>query len=343
MIWLTWRQFRVQAGIVFGALVVLAAALAVTGPGVASDYRAGMATCGDQSACQKFAQQFLDDHSTPYVGIGLVVVLLPALIGLFWGAPLVTREFEAGTHRLVWNQSITRTRWLAVKLGVVGLAAMAAAGLASAAVTWWSSPLDKASAGEVARLSPVLFMTRDLAPIGYAAFAFVLGAAVGILVRRTMPAIALTLAAFAVVQLVMPLAVRPHLLEPVDTTIEITESVIDGLSITDDMRVTVTVQLPDKAAWLLANETVDAKGNPAVMPAAVGKACLPPIPPDPDSRGVPAGCVATMKELGYRQHVSYHPGDRYWSFQWAELGIYLALSSALAGFAFWRISRRRPS
>ena len=42
---------------------------------------------------------------------------MPALIGAFWGAPLITREFEAGTFRLAWNQSVTRARWLAIKLG----------------------------------------------------------------------------------------------------------------------------------------------------------------------------------------------------------------------------------
>ena len=52
----------------------------------------------------------------------------PALIGIFWGAPLVTRELEAGTFRLAWNQSVTRARWMAVKLGLIGLAAMATAG-----------------------------------------------------------------------------------------------------------------------------------------------------------------------------------------------------------------------
>ena len=35
------------------------------------------------------------------------------MIGAFWGAPMVARELETGTHRLVWNQSVTRTRWLA--------------------------------------------------------------------------------------------------------------------------------------------------------------------------------------------------------------------------------------
>jgi hypothetical protein len=29
---------------------------------------------------------------------------------------------------------------------------------------------------------------------------------------------------------------------------------------------------------------------------------------------------------------SYHPADRYWTFQWLEFAVYLLL----AGFAFWR-------
>src|SRR4029453_7285318 len=79
------------------------------------------------------------------LAVTAVVLLLPALIGLFWGAPLLARELEAGTHRLVWNQSITRTRWLAVKLAVTGLAAMTAAGLGSLVVSWWANPIEKAA------------------------------------------------------------------------------------------------------------------------------------------------------------------------------------------------------
>jgi len=55
--------------------------------------------------------------------LGLVVLVVPALIGVFWGAPLIARELETGTFRLAWTQSVTRTRWLAVKLGVVVLEA----------------------------------------------------------------------------------------------------------------------------------------------------------------------------------------------------------------------------
>jgi hypothetical protein len=149
MIWLTWRQFRAAAAMLFAALpalAALAAILAVTGPGLADDYATGIAACTTQpGGCSDFAGLFFNDHHGPFLAVTAVVLLLPALIGLFWGAPLITRELEAGTHRLVWNQSITRTRWLAVKLALTGLAAMTAAGLGSLAVTWWSSPIDKAA------------------------------------------------------------------------------------------------------------------------------------------------------------------------------------------------------
>jgi hypothetical protein len=73
------------------------------------------------------------------------LLLVPAIIGTFWAAPLLTREFEAGTFQLAWTQSVTRTRWLAAKLGVGALAAMATAGLFSLLLTWWSGPIDTAS------------------------------------------------------------------------------------------------------------------------------------------------------------------------------------------------------
>ncbi|GAA1537297.1 hypothetical protein GCM10009678_19670 [Actinomadura kijaniata] len=36
-----------------------------------------------------------------YYGSAALVYALPAVVGIFWGAPLVTRELETGTHRLV--------------------------------------------------------------------------------------------------------------------------------------------------------------------------------------------------------------------------------------------------
>ena len=122
-----------------------------------------------------------------------MVYVAPAVIGAFWGAPMVARELEAGTHRLVWNQSITRNRWLATKLGLGMLGAVAAGAVAGLAMTWWSRPIDGAvNAGQaptatifdLARIAPEVFGSRGIAPIGYAAFAFALGVAAGALLRR---------------------------------------------------------------------------------------------------------------------------------------------------------------
>jgi ABC-2 family transporter protein len=362
MIWLTWRQFRGGAAMMAAALAVLAAILALTGQGLADEYSSGIAACTTQSGgCSDFVQEFFTDNQIPFLGVTAVVLVLPALIGLFWGAPLIARELEAGTHRLVWNQSITRTRWLAVKLGLTGLAAMAAAGLGSLAVTWWASPIDKtagphylaltAASYNLPRMHPLLFAARGIVPIGYAAFAFALAVTVGMLVRRTLPAMAITLAVFVAAQIAMPLLVRPHLLPPTHSTVEITESSLDTFNVRGDtVVVSVSGNLPD--AWVLSSHSVDASGH-AVDPISVDASsgpCAPLTRPPEEATGKPdlendpnyAACLAEITRLGYRQQVTYQPPSRYWPFQWYETGIYTALALGLAGFCFWRI-RRLPS
>ena len=119
MIWLSWRQFRVQAIAAGAALVAVAIALAVTGPHLASLFDgSGLTTCrtrlrhGREQLHQPGAGQHdRADRST--AASSLHVPAVPALIGIFWGAPLVARELETGTFRLAWNQSVTRTRWTA--------------------------------------------------------------------------------------------------------------------------------------------------------------------------------------------------------------------------------------
>jgi hypothetical protein len=353
MIWLTWRQSRAQAATVAAALAVLAAILALTGPGLADDYATGIAACATESGgCSEFGQRFFQDHQGPFLAVTAVALALPALIGLFWGAPLITRELEAGTHRLVWNQSITRTRWLAVKLGLVGLAAATAAGLGSLAVTWWSSPIDKTAADRFARMEPLLFDARGIVPIGYAAFAFALGVTVGMLVRRTLPAMAITLAGFVAVQIAMPLLVRPHLIAPIRSTIEITASSLDGLrGHPGNGPIQAILRTPDTGAlagaWVLSSQGVDAAGHAvdSITLSRSGACALPQGGPAQQPVGAKPGdplaaCIAEMKRLGYRQQVTYQPSSRFWAFQWYETGIYTALALALAGFCFWRLRHR---
>jgi hypothetical protein len=349
MIWLTWRQFRAPAAMTAAALAALVAILALTGPGLADDYSSGIAACTSQGGdCSNFVGQFFRDHRDAFEAVTSVVLVLPALIGLFWGAPLIARELEAGTHRLVWNQSVTRTRWLAVKLGLLGLAAIAAAGLGSLAVEWWSNPLDKAAGAEFPRMEPLLFGTRGVVPIAYAALAFALGVTVGMLVRRTLAAMAITLALFVAVQVGMPQVVRPHLIPPTRSTIDPTPSSLTTFSFGPD-GLQLSATLPDDTgAWVLSNQMVDASGHPvARIPSnsslsPTSKPCA--LRDQPSPSGGPgeeiAPCLAEVKRLGYRQRVTYQPSSRFWPLQWYETGIYTALTLGLAGFCFWWLRHR---
>jgi ABC-type transport system involved in multi-copper enzyme maturation permease subunit len=334
MIWLTWRQFRGAATMLYAALALLAAILLLTGPGLADDYSAGIAACTAQAGgCSDFVQHFFADNRGGFLAVTAIVLVLPALVGLFWGAPLISRELEAGTHRLVWSQSITRTRWLAVKLGLTGLAATAAAGLGSLAVTWWSSPIDKAAA-DFPRMEPLLFGARGIVPVAYAAFAFALGVTVGMLVRRTVPAMAITLVVFVAAQVAMPLLVRAHLLPPTRSVVVITSSNLDGLQARQNGPIRVMAKATDPGAWVLSSHTVDASGR------AVDSVPLSPAsgPCAPAQKGL-ATCLAEIERLGYRQQVTYQPAGHFWPLQWIESGIYAALALALAGVCFWRIRR----
>ena len=335
MIWLTWRQFRAAGAMMAAALAALAVILAVTGPGLADDYSTGIAACTAQGGdCSDFVDRFFQDHRNTGLAVTSVVLVLPALIGIFWGAPLIARELEAGTHRLVWNQSVTRTRWLAVKLGLVGLAAIAVAGLGSLAVDWWSDPIDKAAvaAENVSRIEPLLFGARGIAPIGYAAFAFALGVTLGMLIRRTIPAMALTLAIFVGLQVAMPELVRPHLITPTRATVEITPSNVDEFIFLGGPNgpLQVGAQAAEKGAWVLSSHTVDASGRAvdtitghrSLSPTS-GPCAPPEEPPAQQAEGPGedlAPCLAELTRLGYRQRVTYQPASHFWPLQWRETG-----------------------
>ncbi len=219
MIWLTWRQFRTPALVATAALVAALAVLAITGPRLAHDYSAsglgdcaagreldvGTLTCGDLES------QFTGRYPALRL-LDALLLVLPALIGAFWGAPLVARELEAGTQRLAWVQSIPRGRWLGVKLAVIGAVGVGLTALLSLAFTWWSGPSDRL----LGRMSPEAFAQRGLVPLAYAAFAFALGVAAGAVIHRTLPAMAAALGGFALVRLGVQGWVRPRLLSPLE-------------------------------------------------------------------------------------------------------------------------------
>jgi ABC-type transport system involved in multi-copper enzyme maturation permease subunit len=347
MIWLTWRQFRLQALVVVGAIAVLAGFLIATGPGLADDY-------------QRYTTDFLKQinfhriNQYLYVVSQVLVYAAPPVIGAFWGAPLIARELEASTHRLVWNQSISRNRWLAVKLAVTGLAAMAVTGLLSLAVTWWADPIDDAiNTGQasgvfnVPRLLPAVFGARGVVPIGYAAFAFALGVAVGLVVRRSIVAIAITLAAVIAVEVLSPMLLRPHLMTPVETSVIVTAENMRGLQLSGPEEnptvMRVEAKLPGEGNWKLSENTVNASGQvQKTLPSYVAECGPPPpnaTPEQAKNRKPLSACFQRLADDGYKQQISYHPSSHFWGLQWREAGLFLALGLMLTGFCFWRIRR----
>jgi ABC-type transport system involved in multi-copper enzyme maturation permease subunit len=346
MMWLTWRQFRVHAIVAGAVLAVLAVLLAVTGLHLAYLYNtSGIPSCHASSDCGALVTDFINRLKAGgvynllfFAGLG-VLFAVPGLLGVFWGAPLVTREIEAGTFRLAWNQSITRARWLAVKLGLIGLAAMATTGLLTLMITWWASPIDRtlamsSSDGAVAfsRISPVMFGARGIAPIGYAAFAFALGVTAGVIIRRTIPAMAVTLAGFAFVQIAMPNWIRPHLITPLRTTSALNPANIKSLMLDNNNSMTVLASVSKPGAWILSNQTIDRVGHVFTGPAPT--ACLS------NTHSFQA-CQASLGSLHLRQLVIYQPASRFWPLQSYETAIFVVLAAALAGFCAWWISRRR--
>ncbi len=371
MIWLTWRQFRPQAIAAAGGMAVVVIVLAATRPGLSAGYTAaGLSAC--HTHCATAASIFLDrvgnfDKFLDF-GTAFLMIAAPALIGLFWGAPLIAREIADGTHRIAWNQSVTRTRWTLVKLGLVGLAAIATAGLLSLMVTWWASPIDAASlAGgsaqaatggngvhvtfngfAEARLDPVIFDARGVAPLGYAAFAFALGVTAGVLLRRTLPAMAVTLAAFVAIQVVVPNVVRPHLLPPAHLTAPVSFqhgqlNTNAGSGITE---LQLTGSFTKPGAWVLSDIVITPSGaqpSDIVMTPAgpeftvLPKACAP----TPGYGFSPVACRRTLAAMHLREAVTYQPASRFWPLQWIETGIYLVLAAGLGCVCAWQVRRRR--
>ncbi len=320
MIWLTWRQFRTQGLVALGTLIVLAVILAFTGPNLVHLFDTTIANCGARGDCVGATTAFLS-HDRLLQDLGTVLIAVPALIGVFWGAPLVARELETGTHRLAWTQSVTRSRWIAVKLGLVGLASVAVTGLFSLMVTWWSSPFDRVNMNQFTSA----FDQRNIVPIGYAAFAFALGVTAGVLIRRTLPAMVTTLVAFTVTRIVVTFWVRPHLMTPVRTTTVLHMSTGMGFNQTNNEPLSVTGGHP--GAWVISDSIVDKAGHSVAGSFLDQGACL-------QDRGAPA-CIGSLREVLVSQ-----PASRYWAFQWYEMAIFLSLALVLGGFCFWWIRHR---
>jgi hypothetical protein len=326
MIWLTWRQHRMQ--VLFGAAVLAAIGtfLLLTGFGIASSFRTtGLAGCLAVPGrdCEQLSHLFTKRYTSLQFAIPLFLVV-PALIGVFWGAPLVASEIEQGTHRLAWTQGVSRLRWINTKVVAMGAATVAGAAALAWLTSWWSLPFVRASDD---RFSSGVFDLRGIVPVAYALFALAVGVAVGTLVRRTVPAMAATLGTYAVVRGVVELWVRPHFASPRTVSYGFFGS-------------SPRTGLGD---WVLSTRTVDGAGHVLAQGQSldinVMRLRCPSIVPKggfPDQTAVQA-CI---RRIGLHIESTYQPGNRYWTFQGIEAAIFVALSIGLLALSVWWVRRR---
>ncbi|MCA2216405.1 hypothetical protein [Jidongwangia harbinensis] len=91
MIWLTWRQHRRQALFTLLGLAVLAAFVVPTGRSMRHAFdRLGLADCVTTAGpgCESGLDTFSGTYG-PLVLVSVLLLVVPLLIGLFWGAPLI--------------------------------------------------------------------------------------------------------------------------------------------------------------------------------------------------------------------------------------------------------------
>jgi hypothetical protein len=319
MIRLTLRQHRLQlgSGVVF--ILGLAAMLLWTGHQMTSYLHAsGLSTClASGAGCDDLSHLF----ETRYGGLLRNVAWLnfvPMLVGIFWGAPLVAREIEQGTHRMAWTQDVSRFRWLTTKLAIFLAATATLAAAFSLLFSWWFAPFTRVNfGGGFARMDLNVFDFQGIVPIGYAVYAFALGTTAGVLIRRTLPAMAVTLAGYLPLRLEMQ-SLRAHLFTP-------HHLVYPPFG---------TSPRAGRGDWIVHSALIDSRGR-VIASGFVFHNC-----PGGALGAKPADVTACLVAHGFHTLDTYQPDSRFWAIQSMETGVFIGLAVLLLTVSVWWVTRR---
>jgi hypothetical protein len=319
MIWLTWRQHRLE-GLVTALLVVVIASLVgtlvVAGQPLLAEINHVCPIVVDDS-CGRALTEFDARFGMFQQPLSLTFWVLPVLSGMFIGAPLLAREFEQGTDEMVWTQGVTRRRWLFTKVAILGLATIAMAGILAVAGREWSTAVPQDSYHQW-----FAFDVQGPEFVAYALFSFALGVAAGAAIGRTVPAMATVLVGFLAVRAAIEVFVRRNFLPPI--TSEVAGPLISGQG----------------QAWLMGNQQpVDMHGNSISSGQfdEITNECVHP------ASGVVSGnfdLQACWHDHGIKVLQTYQPAERFPLFQGIETAIFVIAAIALLGFAAWLVRRR---
>jgi hypothetical protein len=315
VIWLSWRQQRLETAMAAALLALAAALLVPLGIHMASVYSStGASACVAHTASNGAGcGSIVDDFRHRFEHAGPIVPwlnFLPGVFGVLFIAPIVL-ELEQGTFRLSWTQSITRRRWLTVKLATVYGSGLLAALALTMLMTWWREPLDNLQG----RMEPNVFDFEGIVPYAYTVFALSLVFALGVVTRRTIVAFGGGLLSFFAVRIATQTWLREHYLAPIRVIWR------PGTPGPNDL----------DHAWNILSGPSDAQGH--VVPGA---------------GHIFASCMTAAKQQTERclsaHHIFniavYQPATRFWLFQGIESTIYVGLAAALLVAAIWWLRHR---
>lgn len=336
MNWFVWRQHRKQF-LIFGILFIALAALVIpTGNHYWHVYQQALVSCAQNPtlpSCSDLAGSvFVGNWGVLYRIIVLATFALPLLVGMFIGTPLLAREYEEGTNKLAWTQSVSRRTWLTARLGLA-LVFAAFYGLAlSLLVTWW---LHTSNVINQDRFIQGHFEVQGLMPIVYTTFFTAVGFMAGAWFRKTLLALAVTIGMFILCLASFAQLIRPHYESPVIVTASMTINALDA-------------KIP-QGAWVISRGFVDQHGTfsdhqfdlpqwPQRCQALALQAPTSSITSKAVSGENPIDDCLTA--AGYRQMAKYQPAYRYWDFQRIEAGIYLGMTALAIGATYLLVLKR---
>jgi hypothetical protein len=269
--------------------------------------------------------------------IVLLLLAMPCILGALLGAPLVAREVTGHTNRLVWTQTVSRTRWLVTTVGLTGAALVGLVALLACYEWWWYSHVQFGSAflhyywGGL--VSPPVFSAGGIVPIAYSGFALTLGTALGAVIRRTSWAVVGTVIAYIAVAAIVLVGVRPYLAPHGFIT---GNNGIFGVSENGGF-------LSPRLPWTLGTGYRFVPGahiDTTESATQIGLQCLQRAPEADGDPLLPITSLDDCLAFGRVQAGTlYMPYSSYWALQWRESAIYLVLSAGLLSLALWSVRR----
>jgi hypothetical protein len=316
LIWLTWRQHRWP--IVISAVLTagMAAYMALT----ASHLASLAPKCLAGPRCSKTDPE--PSHATYLMNS---VVFLPLLVAVFWGVPLLAREFEQRTLPLAWSQDVSRQKWLAGKTAVM-IVLVTAMGTVLAGASIHLAYEYRAYTGQ-SLFEGTQFQAGGWLPLTLGLAWLAVGIAAGAATRRVLAAIAVV-GGLWIVRMVGMAQLRPHLMTPLST---IKQARI-GLR---------RAAAPSQTSF--PNDMSLTGGNPPFVDAHGGTHPAQMVmdswcgSPDVDI----SSCLHSHGIVGTMD--SFQPASRMGTFHLIENGMNLALFVIGLGVAWWCVKRTRTT